>query len=74
MMRPPDAAADPIGSDEHDAPGDRNQAKPDRDRQPDARQVCTLKLIRKIRSYPGRESRPPVNHHLFRRGNPSDDH
>ena len=30
MMRPPDAAADPIGSDEHDAPGDRNQAKPDR--------------------------------------------
>jgi hypothetical protein len=49
-MRPPDAAADPIGSDEHDAPGDRNQAKPDRDRQPDARQACTLKLIRKIRS------------------------
>jgi hypothetical protein len=49
MMRPPDAAADPIDRDQHHAPGDRNQAKPDRDRQPGARRVNGIRKLTHFR-------------------------
>jgi hypothetical protein len=45
MVGPADAAADPVGGEQHDVCGHRGQAEPDGGSEPEVRRTCAARLV-----------------------------